>query len=208
MQEPLLQNGPQLLREVDNGLFSYRVLRTSPDQLRVYSNVDFLDEKVLKAYQAENERELSALLLNETAGDAALVVITFTSPLSEEEAITLTENAHMNVLSYGIFGRVDSEVVSTYVFPASRTIENFAQDTRLMESVGMITYDGIMIITGLVDKAGLQTISAYSKIGLLDLTANRIRTELSDLEETVGLEQFAIPNPAWYVYTGELELAQ
>jgi hypothetical protein len=39
---------------------------------------------------------------------------------------------------------------------------------------------------------------------LTDVTASRIQSEIRDLDEAVDLQQFAIPNPAWHIYAGEI----
>lgn len=105
--KPFSNNEPQLVREVNNGVFSYQVIRTASDQIRVYSDVNFLDEQILKAYQAENELQFHIALSEKTTNDVSLVVVTFASPLSVPEAKSLTQNAQMDVVSYGIFGRLE-----------------------------------------------------------------------------------------------------
>ena len=95
-------------------------------------------------------------------------------------------------------------IVSTYVFPQSRNLENFTQEEERLNDVGEVVYDGIMTITGLVGNEGLQILHKHQNISLLDLTANSIQLELSDIEEKIELEQIVVPNPAWFIYVGEL----
>lgn len=199
---------PEILREVNHNTFSYQVIRTPNGHLRVYATVNFLNEQVFEAYRAENQQILNSLLSKESSSDAIFVVVTFASPLSQEEAKTLIQNAQMDTVSYGIFGHMNDEVVSTYVSPLSRTVEDFSQEKQYLENIGEVVYDGIMTITGFVDNEGLQILEEYQGVALLDLTANRIQQELSDLNSTIELTQFVVPNPAWLIYSGELSLTK
>lgn len=133
-----------------------------------------------------------------------MVVVTFNAPLKFQEAQSLIQNARLEVLSYGIFGHLENDIVSTYVFPLSRTIEDTNQIETNIENFGEITQDGIMTIMGYVNNSGLRLLSSHENVALLDVTASRIQSEIRDLDEAVDLQQFAIPNPAWHIYAGEL----
>ena len=65
---------------------------------------------------------------------------------------------------------------------------------------------GIMTITGFVDSERIQILDEYQGVTLLDLTANKIQSEISDL--VVELEQFAIPNPAWLIYASNVNATE
>lgn len=67
---------------------------------------------------------------------------------------------------------------------------------------------GIMTITGFVDSERIQILDEYQGVTLLDLTANKIQSEISDLKEVVELEQFAIPNPAWLIYASNVNATE
>lgn len=196
----------ELLRDAENGIFSYQVVRTSGDNLRVYSDVDFRDEQILAAYQFENRKQLDTLLSNEVQNSQLLVVVTFSTPLSIEEAQDLVQTAQMEVVSYGIFGRIGDEVVSTYKTPLSNSIEDISLAENATENE--VVYDGVMTITGFVNQNGLKVVSNHQAVSLLDLTAHSIQSELNDLGETIELENFAIPNPAWLIYSGEIDITR
>lgn len=202
------QNEPILLREVDNGIFSYRVIRKSDGNLRVYSDVDFMDPQIFKAYKVENERLLNTILSEKAENDTILVIVTFNSPLTVEEAQSLTKNARMEVLSYSVFGHQENDIVSTYMFPQSRTIEDTIQMKTHLENIGEVVNDGVMTIMGYVDGSGLQLLDSYQNVALLDTVASRIQSEIRDLDGAVDLQQFAIPNPAWHIYAGEISTTQ
>lgn len=197
-------NKPELIREVDNGIYSYQVVRTPNGHIRVYSDIDFLDKAVLEAYQAENKSYLNALLSKQTQDESLFVVVTFTTPLSVKDVQDLIQQTQMDVGSYGIFGHIGNEVVSTYKFPLSGLIEDFSQDSQQLENEGEIIYDGIMTLAGYINSEKAQILDEHHSVYLLDLTANKIQSEISDLKEVGGSEQFAIPNPAWLVYIGDV----
>lgn len=199
-----IQNEPILLREVDNGIFSYQVIRKSNGNLRVYSDVDFLEPQTFEAYKDENERLLNTIILGKAESGTTLAVVTFISPLTVEEARAIAQNADIEVISYSVFGHLEDDIVSTYMFPQSRTIEDTIQIETNPENMGEIINDGVMTIMGYVDSSGLQLLNSYENIALLDVTASRIQSEIRDLDEVVDLQQFAIPNPAWQIYAGEI----
>ena len=181
-------------------LYDYEVSRTQNDRLKARVTTDFASVANLEAYQAYNENLLSEVLRTKKVDEPIFVSITFERPLSTDRARELTGVTQMDVLSYGVFGSKDNEVISTYISPSSHDIEGVPHSDRLMG----VTYDGIMNVQGIVNVHGLDKLSAsMGDIALIDLTANEIQANVGKATgEHIELEQIAVPSPAWQFYTG------
>jgi hypothetical protein len=70
-----------------------------------------------------------------------------------------------------------------------------------------IKYQGIHTFTALADLEALDTLQDNPNVVLVDLSANQIKDEIrARLGESIDITQVGIPNPSWYIVSGELKL--
>lgn len=187
--------------EINNNAFSYVVIYSADGQVQIRSNVDFNSREALRNYIQENDIIFDNLISMPPIDDI-MVTVTFTDPVSINQAQQFIQESKIDLESYGIFGVSEGDVVSTYVFPLSNIIEGYPlgeANTRYP----IVRYDGIMTMTGYVSTRGLQYMKASPGIGLLDITGNIIMKEVAEMHqiELVSIQKFSTPNPAWIFYT-------
>ncbi len=200
-----LQIKPTPLLTVKDSTYSYQLIRNPHDKLYVRTDVEFSNESILKNHLDANKILLSDFLYNQEPRNDLRIVVTFFSPISIEEVAVLADYTQMHINSYGVFGRSGEDIISTYVFPINGKIEH----TFIMnESVDNVVYEGIMTIDGIINNYDLERLANRTDVFLLDLSANKIQSDLRDLGENIEIEQIGIPNPAWQIYTNEINFTK
>jgi hypothetical protein len=124
-------------------------------------------------------------------------------PISIDDARTLVDDKKLQILSYGAFGTDYAGLpVSLYVWPETQKIES-------LPSAEEVNLKGIMTITTLVkpEVSNLEALLADERIILVDFISTLVKEKIeAETGELIDVTQIGVPNPAWFLFTGELRM--
>lgn len=189
--------------------YSYFVYQYE-DQYKVEVNVDFDSDNSLTS---ANEGFVSTMYesstrssIDDLAQERAAVSIIFTNPLTHQQASDFVSSRGLEVTQYGIFGKSKNrnDTVSSYYLSQDGDIDPFSE-TMSLDDETTILYDGVMIVSGLIDFANIEAIGSQYDVSLVDVSANLIQDEIySELNIDIPVEKINIPHQAWNVYENQL----
>jgi hypothetical protein len=130
-----------------------------------------------------------------------LAVVTMRDGISLADFVDIADKTELTIISYGVFGaNSDGQQISVYVWPMQDQEFGFPAEEG-------IKYQGIHTFTALADLEALDTLQDNPNVVLVDLSANQIKDEIrARLGESIDITQVGIPNPSWYIVSGELKL--
>lgn len=191
----------QMIMSKDNQEYSYKIFEGN-GEYDVAVNINF-DYNNLSKHMGENTTPLSRK--SSKTFETGMVVITFQTPLTVEQANSFVERTGIEILDYGLFGKNENDTISVYRFPDSDNALSF--DNTWESGEGHVyDVDGIMTIRGVINLQSMNVLESDSNILLLDTTGIEVQTEIYDeLGITVNPEDISLSNPAWQVYDNMTE---
>ena len=183
------------------GIYDFRVEPRRDGRVEVSVIVDMDDPRALERYESANQNRIATLLQSQMYSEPLYIQVTFTQPLSHEEARELAQVTSLTVENYAMVGWDSRGEPFTVIFNDSLVTGPPAEPEQALTENQVGSLEGVMVIQGMIPatEESLGMLARDSRVYLVDTTAAEV-SEIVVRSRNLGnraIESVSLPSPAW-----------